>query len=73
MPEAAQIISEAAGKTIEFIQTPIEEIRKFSEDSAIMLEWWDSVGYDADIKSTTQEAGIYPIAYAEWAKQVDWS
>jgi len=73
MPEAAQIISDAAGKTIEFIQTPIEELRKFSEDFAIMLEWFDSVGYNADIKSTAQETSVKPITFAEWAKQIDWS
>ena len=50
MPEVAKIISNAAGRTIEFVQTPIEEVRKFSADFAIMLEWFDGVGYNADIE-----------------------
>ena len=50
MPEAAQIIGQAAGKGVEFVSVPIEEVRQFSEDFAIMLEWFDRVGYDADIE-----------------------
>jgi hypothetical protein len=27
----------------------VEQVREFSEDFAMMLEWFDAVGYDADI------------------------
>jgi uncharacterized protein YbjT (DUF2867 family) len=73
MPETAQILSEAAGRKIEFVPTPIEEVRKFSEDYAIMLEWFDAVGYDADIGAMTKESGIPPTTLAQWAAKVDWS
>jgi uncharacterized protein YbjT (DUF2867 family) len=73
IPKAAQIISEASGRTIEFVQTPIEEVRKFSEDFAIMLEWFDRVGYEADIVGTAQEAGIKPVTFMEWAAKADWA
>ena len=36
-PEAAQILSAAAGRTITFQPVPIAEVRKASEDSALML------------------------------------
>ena len=73
MPETVRIISKAAGKTVEFFQTPIEEVRKFSEDFAIMLEWFDQVGYNADIAGQAKESGIRPRTFAEWAAKADWS
>ena len=55
MPQTAEIIGKAAGRKIEFVPTPIEEVRKFSEDFAIMLEWFDAVGYNADIKAVAKD------------------
>jgi uncharacterized protein YbjT (DUF2867 family) len=73
LPEAAKVIGQAAGKTVEFVQVPIEEVRSFSEDFAIMLEWFDRVGYDADIDGLAKESGVRPTTLAEWAAGVDWS
>ena len=73
MPETARIIGAAGGRKIEFAPTPIEEVRKFSEDYAIMLEWFDAVGYDVNIKRLSQESGIQPTTLADWAAMVDWS
>lgn len=67
MPETAAIIGKAAGKAVEFVQVPIAEVRKFSEDFALMLEWFDRVGFDADIKAMALESGIRPTSLAEWA------
>jgi uncharacterized protein YbjT (DUF2867 family) len=72
MPEAAKIISKAAGRTVEFVQTPIEEVRKFSDDFAAMLEWFDRVGYNADIERNAIESGIRPTSFAEWAHTAVW-
>jgi uncharacterized protein YbjT (DUF2867 family) len=72
MPETAKLISKAAGRTVEFVQTPIEEVRKFSEDFATMLEWFDRVGYNADIERNAKESGIKPTTFAEWVKTVSW-
>jgi uncharacterized protein YbjT (DUF2867 family) len=73
MPETARIIGAAAGRKIEFAATPIEEVRKFSESYAMMLEWFDAVGYNANIKKISQESGIQPTTLANWAAMVDWS
>ena len=32
-----------------------------------MLEWFDRVGYDADIEGLEREFGIKPTKLAEWA------
>ena len=67
MPQAAKILSRGLGRTIEFAQVPIAEVRKSSEDFALMLEWFDRIGYDADIEGLEREFGITPTKLAEWA------
>ena len=65
--EAAKILGSGLGRTIEFVHVPIEEVRKNSEDFASMLEWFDRVGYNADIAGLEREFGIKPTRLAEWA------
>ncbi|MCH7566795.1 MAG: NmrA family NAD(P)-binding protein [Nitrospirae bacterium] len=69
MPETAQILGEAIGKTVSFVPTPIEEVRKFSADFASMLEWFDRVGYDVDIAGNAKTYGIQPVTLAEWVAE----
>jgi uncharacterized protein YbjT (DUF2867 family) len=71
--ETAQILSKAAGRSITFEPVPIAEVRKASEDSALMLEWFDRVGYEADIPGNAKQYGIRPTTLAEWAASVRWS
>lgn len=73
LPEAAAILSQATGQKVTFLQTSIDDVRKFSEDYAIMLEWFDRVGYDADIPRLEQETGVTPTPFKAWAEQVDWA
>jgi uncharacterized protein YbjT (DUF2867 family) len=72
MPEAARALSAAMGREIRFVQVPIEEVQKFSDDYAIMLEWFDRVGYSADIAARSAESGIRPTTFREWAESVTW-
>ncbi|HUK56843.1 MAG TPA: NmrA/HSCARG family protein [Nitrospiria bacterium] len=67
MPETAVILGKATGKTVEFAQVPIAEIRKSSEDYALMLEWFDRVGYSADIPALAKAYGIRLTTLPEWA------
>jgi uncharacterized protein YbjT (DUF2867 family) len=71
-PEAAEIVSKAAGKPVSFFQVPIEQVRAMSEDFAIMLEWFDRVGYSADIEGNVKKYGIEPTSFEAWAGQVAW-
>lgn len=73
MPETAEILGKAMDKSVTFVQVPIEEVRKFSEDFAIMLEWFDRVGYDVDIPSLEKKFGVRPTSLAEWAGKVSWT
>ena len=67
IPHAAAILAKALGRPIDFVQIPIEEVRKNSVDFALMLEWFDRVGYEADIPALTREFGIPPTTLAAWA------
>lgn len=68
MPETAAILGRVLNRTVSHLRVPIEEVRKFSDDFATMLEWFDEVGYSADIASTSKESGIQPTTLEEWAK-----
>lgn len=57
MTEAAAGLSKALGKKIEFVQYPIEAVRANSNDFALMLEWFESTGYNADIPALDKEFG----------------
>jgi uncharacterized protein YbjT (DUF2867 family) len=71
-PEMAAIISRVAGRAVKHFQVPIEEVRKGSEDYALMLEWFDRVGYDSDIAGNARTWGIAPTKFADWAAQQAW-
>jgi uncharacterized protein YbjT (DUF2867 family) len=68
MPEAAAAMSEALGKKIEYQPIPMAGVRQYSEDVALMLEWFDRVGYDADIAGLQKKYGIRPRTLKEWLR-----
>ncbi|HXH37134.1 MAG TPA: NmrA/HSCARG family protein [Thermoanaerobaculia bacterium] len=68
MPEAAEAISELVGKDVTYQRIPIEAVRQNSDDMARMLEWFDAVGYSADIPSLESTWGIRPMTLKEWVR-----
>jgi len=72
MPQVAEIISHAMDKRIVFDQRPIEEARNWNEDFATMLEWFDRVGYSADIQGLERKYGFSLIKLPEWAAKAAW-
>jgi uncharacterized protein YbjT (DUF2867 family) len=68
MPEAARVLSAGLGRPVEFERQPIEQVRAFSEDFALMLEWFDRVGYEADIAGLEQEFGLELIRFPGWVE-----
>src|SRR5712671_6939445 len=69
MPETAAILTEALGRPIAFAQTPIEPVRQYSKDTALMLEWFDRVGYSADIAGLEREFGRSLTKLPDWARR----
>ena len=70
MPEAAGALSKGFGRTITLVQIPMSEVRKNSEDFALMLEWFERVGYNADIAGLGREFGIRPTTLEAWAARL---
>jgi uncharacterized protein YbjT (DUF2867 family) len=70
MPAAAKALGAGLGRPIEFVRIPIEQVRQNSEDVAIMLEWFDRVGYNADIPALEREFGITSTSLAAWAAKL---
>jgi uncharacterized protein YbjT (DUF2867 family) len=67
MPETAEVLGRALERKIEFVPVPITEVRRQSEDYALMLEWFDRVGYNADIHGLFHEFGVRALTLGDWA------
>ena len=67
LPQAAEIVGRGLGRPLSYLQIPISEIRKNSEDLALMLEWFEAVGYDADIAGEAKNYGVQPTSLETWA------
>jgi uncharacterized protein YbjT (DUF2867 family) len=72
MPETAEILSGKIGKKIQYVEVPKEDVRKWSTDFAIMLEWFDRVGYNVDIPALEKKYGVRLTKLSEWAGKVKW-
>ena len=69
MPEVAEILTKAFGRPIAFAHTPIESVRQYSEDTALMLEWFERVGYSVDIAGLEREFGRALTKLPDWASR----
>lgn len=70
-PEMANEFGEVLGSHVAYVQTPIEQIRAFSEEWAIMTEWFNTTGYSADIAFLRK---IHPglKTLKDWIKKTGW-
>jgi uncharacterized protein YbjT (DUF2867 family) len=68
MDEAAAAVGELTGKTVTYQPIPIAAVRANSDDFAKMLEWFDAVGYGADIPALEARWGIRPITLRQWVR-----
>ena len=69
MPEAAEILTKTLGRPITFVQAPIEPVRQYSKEMALMLEWFDRVGYSADIAGLEREFDRPLMKLPDWARR----
>jgi hypothetical protein len=69
MPEAAEILTKALARPIAFAQTPIEQVRQYSKEMALMLQWFENVGYSADIAGLEREFGRALTKLPDWARR----
>ena len=73
--EMAEVLTRVTGREIHYVELPLEQVRQaMGEDGARMFEWFDQVGYSADIESLRrdhQEVGWH--TFEDWAKEQHWS
>ena len=71
--QAAALISYVSGHKLRYEQAPLEAIRSFSEDMGRMFEWFQRVGYHANISLLRRD---YPEVgwhtFEDWARAQDW-
>ena len=70
----AEILSTVSGRQIDYVQVPLADAYAMNADLAKMYEWFDEVGYIADIDGLRRD---YPETawktFEEWAQSQDWS
>ncbi len=73
--EAAEVLTRVTGREIEYVELSLEQVRQaMGEDGARMFEWFDQVGYSADIAALRRdhpEVGWH--TFEDWAKEQEWS
>lgn len=68
MPRVAELMGTAKGRPLTYRRIPIDAVRERSEDFALMLEWFDRVGYDVDIAGLERSHGIDMTRLEPWTK-----
>ncbi len=73
--EVASVLTRVTGREIHYVELPLEQVRQaMGEDGARMFEWFDQVGYSADIEGLRREhPEVGWHTFEEWAKEQDWS
>ena len=70
----ADIASRASGKAIRFQQVPLDAVRAYDTDLAVMYDWLDRVGYSADISAMrTMAPDVAWHRFEDWAHEQNWS
>ena len=74
VPKMAEALTKAIGREIAYEEQSLDEVRTQFEDMATMYEWFDRVGFSADIESLRES---YPevdwMTYEIWTGAQDWS
>jgi uncharacterized protein YbjT (DUF2867 family) len=73
--EVTEVLTRVTGHEIHYVALPLEQVRQaMGEDGARMFEWFDRVGYSADIEALRREhPEVGWHTFEEWAKEQDWS
>jgi uncharacterized protein YbjT (DUF2867 family) len=68
LAEIAESIERVTGKPTRFVELPLEQLRRFDAETAMMHEWFNQSGYQADIPALRQ---LHPdlLTLEAWLKQ----
>lgn len=69
--EIATVLSESVGRPLQHQRVPFDELRRQSEEMAVMFEWFEEEGYQVDIDRLRDlHPGLQD--FEEWCSGVDW-
>lgn len=67
-------LSAAIGRTIVYEQQPLEEVRATLDEMGAMYEWFDRVGYSAEIDALkTEFPEVEWTPFSRWVESQDWT
>ncbi|WP_437597698.1 NmrA family NAD(P)-binding protein [Sorangium sp. So ce590] len=72
--DAAEAITRASGKKIQYVELPLAAVRAGSEAMATMFAWYERAGFTADIvrlRRDYPEVGWH--SFSAWAAEQDWT
>jgi len=71
MTQTAEAFSRVLGRQVRYVEMPIGEVRKYSDDMAKMFEWFNENGYTADIHALRD---IFPglMSLETWLLKTGW-
>ncbi len=71
MVQASEIFSRVMGRPVRFVEMSIEQVRSFSEDLALMFQWFNEKGFQADIPALR---GLHPqlMTLETWLRKTGW-
>jgi uncharacterized protein YbjT (DUF2867 family) len=71
--QTAAILSQVIGRKIRYVPFPPDVLRRFSDDLALMFEWFDQHGYEVDRAALRREfPELRWRSLSDWAKEQDW-
>jgi uncharacterized protein YbjT (DUF2867 family) len=73
--QVAETLTRVTGHEVHYVELPLEQVRQaMGEDGARMFEWFDQVGYSADIEGLRKEhPEVGWHTFEDWATEQDWS
>lgn len=70
MPQVAEAFSRVTGQPHRFVELPLEQVRHFDPELALMFEWFNEVGYHVNIPALR---AIHPqlMTFETWLRQTN--
>lgn len=73
LEETADVLSEVTGVDVEAVHVPIEDAyESFGEEFTVMCEWFNDVGYSADIDALSEQFGFEFDTLEEYLREHGW-
>jgi uncharacterized protein YbjT (DUF2867 family) len=67
-PQMAEVFARAAGRPVRFVAQPIEQVRAHNEEVAAMFDWFNTIGFRADLAALrTRHTNLTTLD--DWARK----